>query len=213
MTQQISRRSVAAGAAWGIPAIVATAAAPALAASTTPLQYYTAKSVSGNYSHTSCTLTNFNLTTTVPVGAEVAGFSIGYPTGAGADTTATLSSLSSYVAIPKGMVTDLALQPNSNWTMTGPTGETSIPGRGGATIDTTNYDVYKLTFSGPMTNPVVDETQTTTWPGSTYTLTGATGTECSGSETVYAGYYGDYSTANGYGGPFNNVEALNINAA
>lgn len=182
----INRRNLVKGAAWASPIILTSATIPAHAASAN-YDYYISKSVSGNYTRTGCTITSFKYTTATPVGIEAAGFSIGHLTDeTAANTTATLSNLTFTLAIPKGMASGLTVN-NSLWKLSGPTGATSITTKAGV-VSTTNMDVYVLTFTGVLKNTVTGESTTTTWPGTTFTLSAASGSFCYSSATVYSGY-------------------------
>lgn len=214
MSTSLTRRQIAKGAAWATPVVVATAAVPAYAASP-QYDYYIAKSVSGDYIRTGCNITSFEYTTATPVGAEAAGFSIGHLTdNSAADTTATLSNLTFTLAIPKGMATGLTVD-NPLWSLSGPTGATSIATSGGNTANTTNMDVYVLTFNGSLTNQVTGENSTTAWPGTTFTLSASSGSYCYSTATIYSGYsFGNGTLANNQvsWNNYTNVQNASINA-
>ncbi|MEU7992152.1 hypothetical protein [Rothia amarae] len=214
MSASLTRRQIAKGAAWAAPAVIATAAVPAYSASAKYV-YYTSKSVSGDYRHTGCTLTSFQYTTATPVGIEVAGFAIGHLTdNTAANTTATLSDLTFTLALPKGMVSGLTVN-NSLWKLSGPTGATTISTKAG-TVNTSNMDVYVLTFAGSLTNKVTGESSTTTWPGTTFTLSASSGSYCYSSATIYSGYSfrtGTLANNQFSWNNYTNVENTSINPA
>ncbi|WP_346845356.1 hypothetical protein [uncultured Rothia sp.] len=128
------------------------------------------------------------------------------------NTTATLSNLTFTLAIPKGMAQGLTVN-SSSWTLSGPTSPATIATKTGA-VDTSNMDVYTLRFNGSLTNPVVGENSTASWPGSTFTLLASSGSYCCSSATIYAGYsFDNGSLANGQASwsSYTNVQNATIN--
>lgn len=207
MNNHLSRRTLTKSAAWAAPVVLASSAVPAYAASQNP-QYYGAqsRSIDPQYPDRSCYIYT-DVWTTRAVGQEPAGFSLGYEPGEAVDTTATLTSLEFWVAIPQNMADSVTIySPTSQyWTQTSRTTITEIEHYTNGTFSTdsvSSYYLYKFTFSGPKTNQVRYSGDTTTWPNSTIDLR-FHGNSCAYDTTVptiYSGYVANYTTENGAAG-------------
>lgn len=202
MKQKISRRTLAQSTLWSFPVIITSSTIPAYAAS--HLDYYWGESQNQTLIK-SGTSTTVDIYTTDPVSPEVAGFSIGYESGQATDTTATLQKLEYYFMVPNALVSSGNPQMYGStatyWTaptkVTASTLQVSTGSGTYKTVSTSGYTLYKMTFKGITTNPVVVEAKTTTWPESTIDIS-VFGASSATQFTVYTGYSVSFTTANGY---------------
>ncbi|MDT0189561.1 hypothetical protein ACIP5Z_07195 [Rothia terrae] len=204
MTSPISRRNLARGMVWSAPVVIASVRVPAFAASVNP-EYLWYDSQSHEFVPKGGSIKDLYVYTTDPVDENPAGFSISYKPGMGEDTTATLQRLDYYVMVPTRFSNDgipaTYGSTSTYWTpLTKVTAATLAVdnGAGGTTsISTTGYNVYKTSFKGVMTNPVVGIDGRTTWPGTTVDL-GFFGFTKATTGSYYAGYVTSFTTANGF---------------
>lgn len=197
MNNAFSRRTALKGAAWSGAATIAISVSPAHAAS--DYAYYNASSQSGRITLNGEGNRVLNLFTDIPVAPEPAGFSVGYESGQDADATAQLARLDYYFAVPADAVSvqepQLLDDCTDYWTEPKLVEETVTTAQG-TTPDLTGYRLYVTSFTGPASNPVLQDTATGTWPGSEISLSmvGADAEEV----TLYAGYVTSFTTDTGF---------------
>lgn len=198
----ISRRALAQGAVWAAPTVLATTAIPAYAASR--LLYYFAQSQSGSityYFRDNWYLSNVH--TMTPVAPEPAGFSLAYTGSDGRDAIATLSYLHYYVAIPasldqEGVIDLSASEAGGSWTAPTRVDLPTLPTDNGP-ISTSGFNVYRMSFTGSLTNNVVEEKSSATWPGTKIALRFWSRIRPSSSDSYfYGGYVFSATLDNGY---------------
>ena len=199
----ISRRALTQGAVWAAPTVLATTAIPAYAASRP--SYYFAQSQTASLTY------NFRdnwysskVHTMAPVAPELAGFSLAYTGSDGTDAIATLSYLHYYVAIPanldqEGVIDLSASEAGGSWTAPTRVDLPTLPTIDGVEFSTSGFNVYRMTFTGPLTNKVVEEKSSATWPGTKIALRFASRIRPRSSNSyVYGGYVFSATLDNGY---------------
>lgn len=212
-THPISRRALGRTVAWSAPAILATAAVPAYAASNLN-GYYGDSSVFSGYGGWSAEYGSYyaDVTTSQPVGGNKPGFTIFYTSG-GETTVATLSSLKYYFVAPRGYVDDdfqFLDGTGSTWRYNGKI--STLTSRNGTYLTSSNYDIFEFEFTGPKTGyQVLADGTETTWQGSVLTVESGASQNLRG-VGVYAGYVASYTLANGAlrvnGQPFTNMSGV-----
>lgn len=208
MSLTVSRRAFAQGTAWSAPAILATTAIPAYAASQEELRYYYAQSQAGNiyYNHIDRRYYS-RVWTTQPVGPERPGFTIGYERDLGEDTVATLDRLDYYIAIPSGLdegrmavrIDDSVA--NRMWSAPVRVYDSTLTlseQQGGGEVSTAGYNVYKMSFLGSKRQWVGHENQTDTWAFSPVLLEFFSSRIPYGSDHFIGGYVTSFTLDNGY---------------
>ena len=199
----ISRRALAQGAVWAAPTVLATTAIPAYAASR--LLYYFAQSQTGSITYYfQDNWYSSKVHTMTPVAPELAGFSLAYTGSDGRDAIATLSYLHYYVAIPASLdqegVIDLSAS-EAGRSRTAPTRVDlpTLPTIDGVEFSTSGVNVYRMTFTGSLTNNVVEEKSSETWPGTKIALRFASRIRPRSSNSYfYGGYVFSATLDNGY---------------
>lgn len=146
-----SRRTLLQGTAWAAPAVLATAAIPAYAAST--------PSVVAHGSTTEITLENTvsgasgRVSGSAVSSTDPAGFRL-YQTS-GTATTATISALTYYIAFPKnqGWTVDMVKHNfdlvDTAWTAFGLASDASIATADGQVLTAADYTFYSVSYSAP----------------------------------------------------------------
>ena len=198
----ISRRALAQGAVWAAPTVLATTAIPAYAASR--LLYYFAQSQTGSLTYYfQDNWYSSKVHTMTPVAPELAGFSLAYTGSDGRDAMATLSYLHYYVAIPanldqEGVIDLSASEAGGSWTAPTRVDLPTLPTDNGP-ISTSGFNVYRMTFTGSLTNKVVEEKSSETWPGTKIALRFASRIRPHSSNSYfYGGYVFSATLDNGY---------------
>ena len=198
----ISRRALAQGAVWAAPTVLATTAIPAYAASR--LLYYFAQSQTGSITYYfQDNWYSSKVHTMTPVAPELAGFSLAYTGSDGRDAIATLSYLHYYVAIPasldqEGVIDLSASEAGGSWTAPTRVDLPTLPTIDGVDFSTSGFNVYRMTFTGSLTNNVVEEKSSETWPGTKIALRFASRIRPrSTNNYVYGGYIFSATLDNG----------------
>lgn len=198
----ISRRALAQGAVWAAPTVLATTAIPAYAASR--LLYYFAQSQTGSITYYfRDNWYSSKVHTMTPVAPEPAGFSLAYTGSDGRDAIATLSYLHYYVAIPasldqEGVIDLSASEAGGSWTAPTRVDLPTLPTDNGP-ISTSGFNVYRMSFTGSLTNNVVEEKSSATWPGTKIALQFWSRIRPSSSDSYfYGGYVFSATLDNGY---------------
>lgn len=210
MSQSLTRRQVAKGAAWAAPAVVATAAVPAYAASPKPAMneiYFLEGSWQSEHHLSGSTLT-VEVSNSQGVSGQIPGFGISYVDGQATDTTATISSVEFFYAFPKGALDPSSFQVVSgNWTYEGVTGQSTIETSNGTnpdgsyagttSHDASNLDVFRFVWTGATSGPVAADSADLPWNGSDTLVADANGTVYDSSfyntKGVYGGYIATYT--------------------
>lgn len=218
MSTDISRRSIAKGAAWATPAVLATVAVPAYAASATPepetpKNYVFGYQAQADYkeehdeSTLTCTKTQATFTTAnlgqLPWSS---GHGVAYFEGQGVDTTATINSYTIRVAYPKNTTSGNWQIDNPNWSVAKVSAQTftSSPNNGNvSSAYVGDRDVYEFTFNGPKTTSVYQMGATNNeWPEGAFTAVDDTLIDYCAIKTAdmlfYMEYSWDFTTDNGY---------------
>lgn len=216
MSDSLTRRQIAKGAAWAAPVVTASAISPAYAGSQ---QYRYGDSEVSKTTITSTTVpcrTTITVSNTESSGASKPGFTI-YALAGSPLTTATLYNLDYYIVLPKSWaVPSFSITSGaSTWSYAGKVATTSLPLENGTTLNTTNYDVFKFTFTGTKTGYTVrTDGSETTWTGSLFTATATSTQYCPGtnrSVTTYSGYRFGYTLANGAKNyPANSLSSIKV---
>lgn len=162
MSQSISRRSLAKGAAWAAPVTVATAAIPAYAASNNR-KYELSGSWLAHYQNFSNSwsgcgwsagqLTTFEFYTWRSILGAAPGFGV-YELDGSPQTGVTLNGLKLRVAFPAGLVYRMQV--------TGGSYQVSGPQRSSSG----NNDIFTFTFTGQKRYRTFTNERESTWPGS-----------------------------------------------
>ncbi|WP_346844600.1 hypothetical protein [uncultured Rothia sp.] len=199
----ITRRTLAKGAAWSAPVILASATIPAYAAS--KVEYKPTYSIGASYTYSGSVNTlklGSNTRRSLPFPD---GLGVRYETGASKTLEATLTALKVVYAFPKGWVTGLKLT----------SGSYSQPQKvvGAAYgISDRDYDIFEVVFAAPakgMTQPsTVAERQA--FPGTAFTMEATSFGRVISAPTVpaYMGYVGAFTTADGFNTSFNFVNYI-----
>lgn len=214
MSTNISRRSIAKGAAWATPAVLATATVPAYAASTAPknLSYRFGRQGKATYdeAHDSsgrCTYNVATFTTRDVKGLPWAsGHGIVYFEGAAVDTTATLNKYTIRVAYPKNTTSGNWRIDNPAWSVRRVSAQYFTDSSGNIGTDSFyvgDRDIYEFTFNGTRSAPVYQlGAGNNEWPDGAFTAVDNTRiTYCARktNDTVYyIEYSWDFTTANGF---------------
>lgn len=202
----ISRRTLAKGAAWSLPAVVAASAVPAMAASNSTPAYGISASWYTTYHVTDSpycdddegTLDSMTFSSNTDVEDYAHGFAITNRKDSNGDasptTSVTISNFVMRAAFPHGMVKSIAVKSGS-YTVSGPVAQT---------VNNAYMDVFTFTFTGTKTSTTQPMTpRPTAWPGSELTTTVKfnTSTCYSKYSNTYATQWtGTYTTANGITG-------------
>lgn len=205
MSHNISRRSIAKGAAWAAPVTLAATSIPAYAASTN-LFYELSASWETHYQVATnswkCGLTNwqangylskFEFYTNVSILGATPGFGV-YEYNGSPATGVTLNSLQIQVAYPVGYVKSMTVTSGS-YTVSGPQ-RMSVPGG-----DLSEYDVFTFTFTGPTRGKTASTELASTWTGSPLTTSVEfNNTICVPQKlgTYHIRYLGSFTTDNGF---------------
>lgn len=196
MPSPISRRTLTKGAAWAAPAIIATSAIPAYAASSKPEYELVASwGSTDNYTQTSGCNTgkayydNFSFYMTQSKNGAPAGFAVRAWDDVSPTTTATLDHFTIKAAFPVGPIQSITVTGGA-YTVSGPVRQT---------INGVASDVY--TFTGTKTSSTIAQGATTpSWPNSLLTtnVTVITSTCYTIMPNYYAQFSESFTTANGY---------------
>lgn len=214
MSTNISRRSIAKGAAWATPAVLATSVVPAYAASTeptTPNSYRFGRQGKASYfeqhdGYGTC-IENEAVFTTANLNALpwASGHGVVYFKDQGVDTTATLNSYTIRVAYPKNTTSGNWNIDNPNWSVRKVSVQTfaSTSNIGNESFYVGDRDVYEFTFNGPKTAPVYElGAANNEWPEGAFTAVDNTPIDyCaikSDDMVYYIEFAWDFTTANGY---------------
>ncbi|WP_346845998.1 hypothetical protein [uncultured Rothia sp.] len=143
----LSRRTIAKGAAWSAPLVVASSAIPAYAASNLN-GFYTRTSVFSGTGVDNTSTSTVQIRTDQPVGPNLPGFTIFYLSG-GEQTTATLTSLKYYFAVDKKYkVSNFQITSGSStWKLNG-LSNSPLKMENGTTLSPTTYDIFEFEFTG-----------------------------------------------------------------
>lgn len=194
----LNRRTVAKGAAWAAPLVVASTAIPVYAASRVEYGFSASWFSSLAWEHTSyCTasdgageLTSFEFWTDQSYNGDAPGF--GIPELNGSETTnVTLDGISFQAAFPAGFVDSISVVTGS-WAVSGPSA---------TTVNGSAVDVFTFTFTGSTTGTT---SNTVAWPGSGMTTDVVfNNAECFSLDALNSGTYwvrwsGSYTTDNGF---------------
>lgn len=205
MTHNISRRSIAKGAAWAAPVTLAAASIPAYAASTNVsyelsaswMSRYQVVSNSWSCGYTNWSangyLSNFEFYTKDSVLGATPGFGV-YELNGSPTTGVTLNSLQIQVAYPVGYINSMSVTSGS-YTVSGPR-RMSVPG---ATLS--EYDVFTFTFTGTTRGKTASTEIASTWIGSPLaTRVDFNKTICVPQKlgAYYVRYLGSFTTDNGF---------------
>lgn len=170
MSHNISRRSVAKGAAWAAPVTVAATTIPAYAASTNVSyelsgSWMTRYKVATNGWRCGYTgwkangyLSSFQFYTNVSILGATPGFGV-YELNGSPTTGVTLDNLQIQVAYPMDYIRSMSVASGS-YTVSGPQ-RMSVPGG-----DLGEYDVFTFTFTGPKQGTTAPTELESTWVGS-----------------------------------------------
>lgn len=211
MTKNISRRSLAKGAAWATPVMIATSSIPAYAASAHGTYQFSASW------HTSYAIalsadcgfmgdsragymTQFDFYTDISYDGAAPGFGILETYGSPA-TGVTLNGLQMQVAYPVGYIKSIDVVSGS-YTVSGPE-KMSIPG-----AELNEYDVFTFTFIGTRRGTTSPAEVTSSWEGSLLTTKVHFETALCVPQTLgvyYVRHLGSYTTDNGYSQNFSDL--------
>lgn len=205
MSHNISRRSIAKGAAWAAPVTLAATSIPAYAASTN-VSYELSGSWMTRYQVAtngwSCGydgwsakgyLTKFQFYTDVSVLGATPGFGV-YELNGSPTTGVTLNNLQIQVAYPVGYVKSMTVTKGS-YTVSGPQ-RMSVPG-----AKLSQYDVFTFTFTGPTRGTSAPTELASTWTGSPLNTTVDFNTSICVPQSLgvyYIRFLGSFTTDNGF---------------
>lgn len=201
MSNNISRRAVAKGAAWSVPVVMGTSVVPSYASSRELKYRFGQNSYVGYEDFDNCR-TEFQVTTDV-VRSAVAhwrGFAPTYFSGEAVDTRAHLEYVEFVVTFPKGMVPERSwtIHENSAWSVKKEPWTWVNLGDGGQ-ADVSKMDVFVFRFHGNMDGQVRRTTKTVSWLDSNFTATASNPNLCGRDRIqVYYGFAYKYTTDNGY---------------
>lgn len=226
MTASPTRRQLAKGAAWAAPAVLATAAVPAYAASQrNPSLDGLYGDTSFNYSGGRTDTINGRCRTEIQFTSNnlyrdgrFSGFTIYYVPD-GEPTTATIDKLEYFFVVPTGLITTgemvLIGESSQTWRADGLYSGT-VGGFNGEQLSSSQFDIFKFTFTGNHSGYEV-RAQGTQVPltGSLITAVSSGNSSCvsSGQRVpICAGYFSSYTLENGAmtsrGIPFENLSSI-----
>lgn len=143
----LSRRTIAKGAVWSAPLVVASSAIPAYAASNLNGLYGRSSVFSGTGVDNTSTST-VQIRTDQSVSGNLPGFTLYYVPG-GEQTTATLTSLKYYFAVDKKYeVSNFQITSGtSTWQLNG-LSSSPLKMNDGTMLSPTTYDIFEFEFTG-----------------------------------------------------------------
>lgn len=202
----ISRRTLAKGAAWSLPAVVAASAVPAMAASNVTPRYGVSASWYSHYNtqvSSTCDygqgqIVSMVFNTSTDVDEYSHGFAIINQNDTNNEesetTSVTISDFVMRVAFPHGMVKSLAVASGS-YTVSGPVAQT---------VEGVYSDVFAFAFTGTTTGTTQSPaTRPTAWPGSPLTTKvtfDTNGCYDDSGTSYFAQWTGTFMTGNGFTG-------------
>lgn len=201
MSNNISRRAVAKGAAWSAPVVMGTSVVPSYASSR-ELKYRFGQNWSTTYYDRNNCNPEIRVTTDVVRSAfPRPGFAPVYLPREAVDTRAHLEYVEFVVTYPKGLVPG-----ERSWRISNPAWSvkkepwTWVNLGDGGQADVSKMDVFVFRFRGTMDGRVKEISRTyQSWPDSAFTATASNSNYCvRPGYQVYAGFAYKYTTDNGY---------------
>lgn len=213
MSIKISRRTLAKGAAWSAPVIVATSVVPAYAASRDT--YGAIVSNSGDYTYSTlngnCTSNTLTLTNSKPEGSAAAGVVVMYPSGQGQKQSVDVTGYQVVWYLPSGWVDGFDVT-SGNFSYVGSFAPNSstLTLQDGSTVSTSGLTAYVFKYNGTLTTQTqLDDGSFTPDPSSFFTADATGFSQClqTSSISAYNQTFVDFTTADSFS------DSLEINLA